>query len=143
MLSASNINADDTPYRVLAPGTGKTKRGHMWTYVRDGTRMGIHAIRRRCGISIRRVGTESIRRSIWRASPGKLQVDGYAGFEPLFRPDKSGAPRRAWKKFLAGRTRRRRFFDIYAALKSPIAKEAIERIGALYQIERHIRGSLG
>lgn len=35
---------------------------------------------------------------------------------------------------------RRRFFDLYAALKSPIAKEAIERIGVLYQIETHIRG---
>jgi transposase len=39
-LSASNINADDTPFRVLAPGTGKTRRGHIWTYVRDGTAWG-------------------------------------------------------------------------------------------------------
>jgi transposase len=42
VLSASNINADDTPFRVLAPGTGKTRRGHIWTYVRDGTPGGFH-----------------------------------------------------------------------------------------------------
>ena len=36
VLSAPNINADDTWIKVLAPGTGKTKKGHLWTYVRDG-----------------------------------------------------------------------------------------------------------
>jgi transposase len=40
VLSAPNINADDTPIKVLAPGSGKTKRGHLWTYVRDGTAWG-------------------------------------------------------------------------------------------------------
>jgi transposase len=34
-LGAPNINADDTPIKVLAPGTGKTKKGRLWTYVRD------------------------------------------------------------------------------------------------------------
>jgi transposase len=33
---AGKLNADDTPVKVLAPGTGKTKRGYLWTYVRDG-----------------------------------------------------------------------------------------------------------
>ncbi|MGB6489526.1 MAG: transposase, partial [Steroidobacteraceae bacterium] len=40
---------------------------------------------------------------------------------------------------LPGRPRRRTH-PARAALKSPIAKEAIERIGVLYQIETHIRG---
>ncbi len=35
---------------------------------------------------------------------------------------------------------RRQFFDIYAAVKSPLAKEALDRIKALYQIEDYIRG---
>ena len=35
VLAASAIHADDTPIRVLAPGTGKTRRGHFWAYVRD------------------------------------------------------------------------------------------------------------
>ena len=69
---------------------------------------------------------------------GKLHVDGYAGFEPLFRPTSPGTPARVEE--IACMHARRKFFDIYAALKSPIARDAIERIGVLYQIETHIRG---
>jgi transposase len=35
---------------------------------------------------------------------------------------------------------RRKFHDLHVALASPVAREAIERIGALYAIEREIRG---
>ena len=35
VLSAKKLHADDTPVPVLAPGTGKTKTGRLWTYVRD------------------------------------------------------------------------------------------------------------
>jgi transposase len=35
---------------------------------------------------------------------------------------------------------RRKFFDLYAALKSPLPREALDRIGKLYQIEDRIRG---
>ena len=37
---------------------------------------------------------------------------------------------------------RRKFYDLYVIDRSPIATEAIQRIGALYAIEREIRGSL-
>jgi len=35
VLAGRKIHADDTPMPVLAPGTGKTKTGRLWTYVRD------------------------------------------------------------------------------------------------------------
>jgi hypothetical protein len=35
---------------------------------------------------------------------------------------------------------RRKFYDLYVANKSPVAAEALERIAALYAIEREIRG---
>src|ERR1700734_20140 len=35
VLSADKLHADDTPVPVLAPGTGKTKTGRLWSYVRD------------------------------------------------------------------------------------------------------------
>src|SRR5207244_12118654 len=35
---------------------------------------------------------------------------------------------------------RRKFYDLYVVDRSPIATEAIHRIGALYAIEREIRG---
>lgn len=139
VLSASNLNADDTPIKVLAPGSGKTKRGHLWAYVRDGTAWG---------------STDPP--AVWyRYSPswhgkypqkhlarfrGKLQVDAYAGFEPLFLPSKPGVAA-SIEEISCMAHARRKFFDLYAAYDSPLAQEALERIGGLYQIEDHIRGS--
>jgi transposase len=138
VLSAPNLNADDTPIKVLAPGTGKTKKGHLWTYVRDGRGWG---------------STDPP--AVWyRYSPswhgrypqkhlagfvGKLQVDAYAGFEALFVPTKPGVAARVLEIACFAHVRRK-FFDLYEALQSPMAKEALERIGQLYAIETAIRG---
>jgi transposase len=35
VLDTEKLHADDTPLPVHAPGTGKTKTGRFWTYVRD------------------------------------------------------------------------------------------------------------
>src|SRR5205814_8587875 len=35
VLTSDTLHVDDTPVPVLAPGTGKTKTGRLWTYVRD------------------------------------------------------------------------------------------------------------
>ena len=35
VLAGDTLHVDDTPGPVLAPGTGKTKTGRLWTYVRD------------------------------------------------------------------------------------------------------------
>jgi transposase len=35
VMTAGKLHADDTPVPVLARGTGKTKTGRLWTYVRD------------------------------------------------------------------------------------------------------------
>jgi transposase len=35
VLSGNVVHADDTPVPVLAPGTGKTKTGRLWAYLRD------------------------------------------------------------------------------------------------------------
>lgn len=138
VLAAPNINADDTPIKVLAPGTGKTKKGRLWTYVRDGRGWG---------------STDPP--AVWyRYSPswhgkypqkhlagyeGKLQVDAYAGFEPLFVAGKPGVLASIVEVACFAHVRRK-FFDLLEAMSSPIAKEALERIGRLYQIETNIRG---
>jgi hypothetical protein len=36
---------------------------------------------------------------------------------------------------------RRKFFDVHAATASPIAKEALDRIGQLYRVEETINGA--
>ncbi len=65
---------------------------------------------------------------------GVLQANGYAGFDGLYN---SGRVSEAacWAHV------RRKFYDIHAvAQQSPLAREALERIGALYDIEARIIG---
>src|SRR5260370_21831745 len=35
VMASETLHVDDTPVPVLAPGTGKTKTGRLWTYARD------------------------------------------------------------------------------------------------------------
>lgn len=40
VLTDGKLHADDTPVPVLLPGSGKTKTGRLWTYVRDDRNAG-------------------------------------------------------------------------------------------------------
>jgi hypothetical protein len=64
---------------------------------------------------------------------GVLQADGYAGFERLYETGQI-TEAACWAHV------RRKFYDIEQATGSPIANEAIQRIGHLYGIEAKIRG---
>jgi transposase len=70
---------------------------------------------------------------------GTLQVDGYAGFEALFVPPAPNVPANIVEVSCWAHVRKG-FFDLYEANQSPTAKEAIERINALYASETAIRG---
>jgi transposase len=132
VLSACTLHADDTPVPVLAPGTGKTKTGRLWTYVRDERPWdgeGQAAVLFR--YSPDRKGEHPC--THLRTFTGVLQADGYAGFDQLYQPGRL-TEAACWAHV------RRKFFDIHAANASPIAAEALQRIGALYAIETEIRG---
>ena len=64
---------------------------------------------------------------------GALHADGYAGFDRLFETGRI-------HEIACWAHARRKFFDLYEATQSPIAQEALHRIGALYAIESEIRG---
>ena len=64
---------------------------------------------------------------------GVIHVDGYAGFNELFAGNRI-AEAGCWAHV------RRKFFDVHAATASPIAKEALDRIGQLYRVEQTISG---
>ena len=134
VLAAEKVHADDTPVPVLDPGRGKTKTGRLWTYVRDD-----------------RPAASRDPPAVWyRYSPdrkgehpqahlkrfrGILQADAYSGYAPLY----EAAPiveAACWAHA------RRKFYDLYMTDRSPLAAEAIRRIGELYVIEREIRGRL-
>ena len=132
VLDATKLHGDDIPVPVLAPGNGKTKTGRLWTYVRDDRPAGsteppavwfAYSADRKSEHPDQHLG--SFR--------GTLQADGFAGFNRLY--EKGVIVEAAcWAHV------RRKFHDLYEAHASPIAKEALERIAALYAIEREIRG---
>lgn len=131
VLSAGKLHADDTPVPVLSPGDGQTKTGRLWVYVRDDRPAG-----------------DDTPSAVWFAySPnrrgehpqlhlrdfrGVLQADAYAGFAPLY-ADGSVREAGCWAHV------RRKFFDLHKAQKSPLAAEALRRIGLLYAIEADVR----
>jgi transposase len=132
VMAASKLHADDTPVPVLAPGQGKTKTGRLWTYVRDD-----------------RTASDTAAPAVWFAySPdrkgehpaqhlqkfrGTLQADAYSGLNQLY---ENGSIQHAacWAHV------RRHFYDLEQAHSSPVAREALQRIGALYGVEEPIRG---
>jgi transposase len=134
VLAGSKLHADDTPVPVLCPGRGTTKQGRLWTYVRDDRPSG-----------------SRVPPAVWFAySPdrkaahpkrhlepfrGTLQADGYAGFNGLYdRADHPLIEAACWAHA------RRKFYDVHQATQSPLALEALQRIGELYAIEEEIRG---
>src|ERR1700761_8001404 len=64
---------------------------------------------------------------------GILQADGYAGFHHLYEGGRI-VEAACWAHV------RRKFYDIQVANGSSIASEAVKRIGALYDVEREVRG---
>ena len=132
IFAARKIHADDTPMPVLAPGTGKTKTGRLWTYVRDERTAGEEtAPAVWFAYSEDRKGEHP--RQHLKNFKGALQADAYAGFHHLY----DGG---AIYEVACWAHARRKFYEIHAAHPSPITTEALDRIGALYGIEEQIRG---
>src|SRR6266536_277123 len=132
VTAAGKLHADDTPVPVLAPGQGKTKTGRLWTYVRDDRPAGDHAAPAVWfAYSPDRKGEHPARHL--EKFRGTLQADAYAGFNQLYEDGRiEQAP--CWAHV------RRKFYDLEQAHASPVAREALVRIGALYGIEETIRG---
>ncbi len=132
VISADKLHGDDTPVPVLAPGTGKTKTGRLWTYVRDDRPSGsTDAPAVWFAYSPDRKGEHP--QQHLKTFKGVLQADAYAGFNKLY---EDGT---IWQAPCMAHIRRK-FYDLVEAQRSPIATEAVRRIGELYAIEREIRG---
>lgn len=140
VFAAEKLHGDDTTVPVLSPGLGRTGTGRLWVNVRDdrpfcGTappaaayffspdRAGVHPAKHLAGFS------------------GHLQADGYAGFNALYDPaaDPARPANAAITEVACWAHCRRKFFDVWDGQKSPVAKEAIDRIAAFYMIETKAR----
>src|SRR4051794_189844 len=135
VMGSTRIFADDTRLPVLDPGRGRTKTGRLWGYAIDDRpwggetppavvylyaedRKGEHPAAHLAGFT------------------GVLQVDGYAGFKGLL----TGRPPDRIKLAFCWAHCRRRFYEIHQATGSPLAAEALRRIGELYAVEAEVRG---
>ena len=132
VLRGEAIFADDTPVKMQAPGTGKTKTARLWAYARDerpwaGDAPPAAWYRFSTDRKAERPGDHL------KEFEGWMHADGYAGFEELYR---------------SGRVRevacmahiRRKFVDVQQSQGSAIAEEAIKRIADLYGVEKQARG---
>ena len=137
ILRSGKIAIDETVAPVLDPGRGCTKKGYFWAIARDdrpwgGTappavaysyapgRGAVHALK------------------LLEHYRGVVQCDGYAAYKTVAADAHAGD--RITLAFCWAHLRRR-FFDIAKSGPAPIASEALERIAALYLIEKTIRGS--
>jgi len=132
------IHADDTPIPVQDPGRGRTKSGRLWVVVRDERSWGSpNPPAAYYRYSPDRKGEHA--QSLLAAVSGFLHADAYAGFDKLYEPDpKTGRPR--LEPVACWAHARRELFDEHAKTKSPIARQALEKIGAIFAVERGING---
>ncbi len=125
--------ADDTPVRPqsrLKPK--KTQTARLWSYVRnEGPWCGEAPPCAWCQFSTDRKGERPANHL--SGYTGTVHADGFAGFNGLFGPDK--ADERACMVHV-----RRKFYDEAERINAPIAKEAVKRIGKLYEVEKEARG---
>ena len=134
---STKLFMDETTAPVLDPGRGKVKTGYLWALARDERpfggadppgvvfryapgRAGLHAEEMLVGFD------------------GVLQVDGFAGYNRLQRAERQGgSPLKLAYCWSHGR---REVIDAMPQAGSPIGEEILQRIAALYAIEKQIRG---
>jgi transposase len=136
ILASGKIAVDETVAPVLDPGRGRTKQGYFWAIARDD----------------RPWGGSDPPAIAYRYAPGRgavhalklldgyrgiVQCDGYAAYKTI--ADKASGE--AITLAFCWAHLRRHFFDIAKGGDAPIASEALERIAAIYAIEKNIRGS--
>jgi transposase len=134
VFAAERIHADDTTVPVQAKG--KTRTGRLWAYVRDDQPFGGPDPPAAAFFYSPDRGGDHPERHL-ASYAGLMQADAYAGFNRLYEATRKGGPIIEAACWAHGR---RKFFDLARLQKAPIAIEAVERIDALFAIEREING---
>jgi hypothetical protein len=134
-LATAKLHADDTPVPVLAPGQGKTRTARLWVYVRDDRPAGASEPPAAWYQYTPDRKGEHPQRHL-RHFHGVLQADAYGGWGKLY---DSGQVTEAacWAHA------RRPWWDLYLSTgkaEDSIAAQALQRIAALYAVEKEVRG---
>ena len=124
------LQMDETPIRMLEPGTGKTATCYAWALKRDDRAwrgnqppaVAFHFATSRAG--------ENADYLLGDYSRG-LQVDGYAGYNRL---------RDRMNLAFCWAHARRKFVDVLKTTGSPVASASKDLVDQVYDIEREVRG---
>jgi transposase len=144
VFAAERVHGDDTTVPLLA--RGKTITARLWTYVRDDKPFsGADPPAAVYYFSRDREGAHP---QLHMASyHGVLQADAYGGYKALYAEDRAGGPITEAACWAHGRRKFYVLADIAAKARdpriviSPIALEAVQRIDAIFAIERDINGA--
>jgi transposase len=148
VLAAERLHGDDTTVPVLAKG--KTDTGRLWVYLRDDRPFAGPSPPAAVFYYSRDRGGEHPQAHLAQYA-GILQADAYGGYGKLYDPERSPGP---ITEALCWSHARRKFYelaDLTAAARrkaqgkspaaiSPLALEAVQRIDAVFDIEREITG---
>ena len=128
VLSCAVVHADETPVAMLDPGAGKTKRAYVWAYARSGFDVSPGVVYEFCLGRGAKYPLEFL-----KGWSGTLLSDGYGVYEQVIKQEtRVGAACFAHS--------RRKFDELVKDNLSPVGAQAIQRIAALYQIERQAKG---
>ena len=146
---ARRSTPSDTPVPVLAPGAVKTKQVRLWAKLPKVPAARPLEWRRRATCATKghmpglplppcSTATSPDRRAEHPRThlaefKGVLHADGYTGFDGLYESARV-VEAACWAHV------RRKFFDLHATGKAPLATEALTRVQALYAIEAEISG---
>jgi transposase len=126
ILSHPVVHTDETPVPMLSPGKKQTHRAYIWAYCTTpfaNTKAVVY------NFAPSRAGEHA--RVFLGQWQGKLVCDDYSGYKAGFGQNITEIGCMAYA--------RRKFFDLHAANKSTLAKDALEYIGQLYEIERQAK----
>jgi hypothetical protein len=149
VLAAERVHGDDTTVPVLAKG--KTDTGRCWVYVRDDRPFGGTAPPAAMFYYSRDRAGEHPQAHLANYV-GIFQADAYSGYNKLYEADRKPAPileaacwAHARRPFFVmadlAETARRKAQGKTPAPISPLALEIVQRIDALFEIERSINGA--
>jgi transposase len=123
LLERSVLHADETPVAMLKPGKGSTHRAYIWSY--SSTQFdGLHAVVYDFADS-RAAAHPKAFLDGWS---GKLVCDDYSGYKGLFAAGVTEVGCLAHA--------RRKFNELWVNHQSPVAEEALQLFGKLYDVER-------
>jgi transposase len=143
VFAGDRVHGDETPVSVLAKH--QTRKGRLWTYVRDDKPFAGPAPPAAVFFYSRDRTGEHPERHL-QGYTGILQADAYAGFMRLYSEDRRPGPITEANCWAHGR---RKFFELadvaakargQLSVLAPLAVEAVRRIDAIFDIEREING---